>query len=79
MCVFGAFFLNQICLSRNKVDRIYELEGAHWCGVDGYITTKQYKTFQFYIVTKLKPKICIQIGVIKTVLIYYITPYYILI
>lgn len=79
MCVFGAFFLNQIRLSRYKVDRIYELEGAHWCGVDGYIMTKQYKTFQFYIVTKLKPKICIQIGVIKTVINYYITPYYILI
>jgi hypothetical protein len=45
-----------------------------WRGVVGYITTKQYKTFQFYIVTKLKPKICIKLGVIKTVISYYITP-----
>ena len=31
MCIFGAFFLNQVGPSRYKVDGFHKFERAHWC------------------------------------------------
>ena len=53
MCIFGAFFLNQVYLSWHKVDRIYELKRAHcvvFCGVVSAISQlNNIKHFNFIL------------------------------
>jgi len=71
MCIFGSFFLNQVFPSGYKVGMFHKFERAHWSGVaiEYYSFTilfKQYKPFQFYIVTSkiiiynIKSIICIK-------------------